>query len=467
MKKILLSLLVLPALLTAQNKAPEALTPQDTFNFYKYPAITLGAGVTGFIGDYTQAKVFELGRHRTSINVGIEQRLIKTLGLSANFMYGGVSANERVTEAPRNFGSTVMAGDLRAMFYFDNGWLLKFKSRFAPYLFGGVGYQMFDPKTDATDANGVAYNYWTDGTVRNLPQLQTNLGIAQIINRDYNYETAITTPGLAKNSLIIPFGAGLRYKLAGMLDAFVQGTYFMTMTDDMDGVKAEGNDAYLNVSAGIQVRIGKGPKDPNKERFKGVDYKEIERTDSDEDGVRDLIDKCPNTPKGVTVTKEGCPENITDADNDGILDFEDKETNTPAGAIVGPDGKQIPDAVFEKQGNDTIAVPRNARKNFPSSLPEKVKVNYQGLPENKINPPVQPSSGSGNGGNIDKSPSNVETAPKTVVPIPTKYVGVDTNADGVVDAKEIARVVDEFYDGKSKYTIDEIYELIDFYYDNN
>src|SRR5256886_2238398 len=52
-------------------------------------------------------------------------------------------------------------------------------------------------------------------------------------------------------------------------------------------------------------------------------------TDADQDGVPDGLDQCPNTPPGVHVDANGCP---TDADQDGVPDGLDQCPNTPAGA---------------------------------------------------------------------------------------------------------------------------------------
>ncbi|HNY51671.1 MAG TPA: OmpA family protein [Smithella sp.] len=57
--------------------------------------------------------------------------------------------------------------------------------------------------------------------------------------------------------------------------------------------------------------------------------------DSDKDGVDDCKDKCPNTPAGCPVDKDGCP---LDSDKDGVIDCKDKCPGTPAGAIVDKDG---------------------------------------------------------------------------------------------------------------------------------
>jgi OOP family OmpA-OmpF porin len=65
--------------------------------------------------------------------------------------------------------------------------------------------------------------------------------------------------------------------------------------------------------------------------------------DSDEDGVPDHLDKCPNTPKGCIVDKDGCP---LDADQDGVCDGLDQCPDTPLGTAVDEKGCPIrPDTV--------------------------------------------------------------------------------------------------------------------------
>lgn len=56
--------------------------------------------------------------------------------------------------------------------------------------------------------------------------------------------------------------------------------------------------------------------------------------DSDNDKVPDSDDKCPGTPSGIHVNKDGCP----DADSDGVADSDDKCPGTPSGTQVSKDG---------------------------------------------------------------------------------------------------------------------------------
>ena len=67
--------------------------------------------------------------------------------------------------------------------------------------------------------------------------------------------------------------------------------------------------------------------------------------DSDGDGVPDNLDKCPDTPKGVKVDKDGCP---LDSDGDGVPDYLDKCPDTPKGVKVDKDGCPIPQKAVEK-----------------------------------------------------------------------------------------------------------------------
>lgn len=61
--------------------------------------------------------------------------------------------------------------------------------------------------------------------------------------------------------------------------------------------------------------------------------------DSDGDGVPDRADQCPNTPAGTPVDAQGC---ALDSDNDGVTDDIDECPNTPAGTDVDAKGCAIP-----------------------------------------------------------------------------------------------------------------------------
>ncbi len=67
--------------------------------------------------------------------------------------------------------------------------------------------------------------------------------------------------------------------------------------------------------------------------------------DSDNDGVLDGADRCPNTPAGETVNALGCSASQVDSDNDGVYDALDRCPGTEAGAKVNSAGCKESEAV--------------------------------------------------------------------------------------------------------------------------
>jgi OOP family OmpA-OmpF porin len=112
--------------------------------------------------------------------------------------------------------------------------------------------------------------------------------------------------------------------------------------------------------------------------------------DSDGDGVWDRFDKCPGTPAGEKVDKNGCPYPKPaivegDADKDGVVDSLDKCPGTPTGAKVDRRGcwrlevkfdtaKSVIKPVYHNELNDAA----NVLKKNP-----KAKVEIQGHTDNK------------------------------------------------------------------------------------
>jgi len=124
---------------------------------------------------------------------------------------------------------------------------------------------------------------------------------------------------------------------------------------DMDGV-SDNKDKCPDTPAGVVVDKNGCPVDTDGD---GVpDYLDKCPTvkglvslngcpDADGDGVADIDDKCPDTPKGWKVDATGCP---LDQDHDGVPDAIDKCPDTPAGVTVDKvgcpvdtDGDGVPD----------------------------------------------------------------------------------------------------------------------------
>ncbi|MDO9081197.1 MAG: outer membrane beta-barrel domain-containing protein [Desulfuromonadales bacterium] len=120
----------------------------------------------------------------------------------------------------------------------------------------------------------------------------------------------------SKNMRLLNVGVGAKYWVAENIALRVDLSDKMTFDEQLHN---------LSATAGVVFAFGGESAAAPVERS----------TDSDKDGVIDASDKCPNTPAGVAVDKDGCP---LDADKDGVPDYRDKCPNTPAGVAVDKDG---------------------------------------------------------------------------------------------------------------------------------
>jgi hypothetical protein len=410
------------------------------------PTIGIGAGILAFhgnIGENKSLSPFSPGS--IAFNASIQER-IGFIGFSLNVLKGTVSASERSFQRNLNFESPILDASFNLIFHFDNGFILPKKSLVAPYISAGIGYVSFQPKADLRDKNGDYYYYWSDNSIRNIPETDIqHKSASKIITRDYVYETDLPAAGdttnndnikYAFNSLTLPLSAGILFKLTPSFHVNIGATYYIAQTDWIDNVSAQSrgirkgantHDSYLYSFVGLNFNIGKGVKKKNNDGAQGstADLASIEKEDTDKDGVIDVLDKCPDTPAGVKVNSKGCP---LDSDGDGVPDYLDKENNTKKGKIVDANGMALHD--------DSLVVEHEAS--------------------------VRVSPGAGN-----KAQSGNETLSKQTEnsSIPDAYIGTDLNKDGKISTEEINAAIDNFFEGNTKLTIDGIYGLIDYFFE--
>lgn len=140
--------------------------------------------------------------------------------------------------------------------------------------------------------------------------------------------------------------------------------------------------------------------------------------DSDKDGVFDGLDQCPDTPRGTRVNSKGCSE---DSDGDGVEDDADKCPNTPRGTKVGRDGCPA-DSDGDGVTDDKDRCP---------DTPRGSKVDAQGCPEKAAAPAILPESKKSlvlEGVNFETSSSRLQSSSETVL---------DRVADGLKSNPEV------------------------------
>lgn len=407
------------------------------------PSVAIGAGILSFNGDVgTGVDLSSFSRIRTGYNLTIEQRIGKYLGVSVNGLYGKLADSERSKERNLNFQSQIIQADLNLVIHFDNDLVFKRNSAFAPYLFGGFGYLMFDPYGDLKDKNNVAYNYWSDGTIRDIAETDTNANASILLQRDYTYETQLkdSTTNYARSSFAIPVGVGFQLKISDNVAANIGASYYLAMTDWIDNYKNGANDRYIFANVSLQYNFGK-PYDDSDPIYRSVDFSALDKLDTDEDGVKDGDDRCPGTPKGVKVDNRGCPE---DLDEDGVPDYRDKEALTKKGALVDENGiTQTDQMIMQRQAErDSLATERSNMFNENPSLSFLRDIESKNLEERKNNP------------NAAKASS-----------IPVALRPADKNNDGYISTEEITMAIDSFFEGDSVFTVERLNDLIDFFFE--
>ncbi|MDQ3099804.1 MAG: SPOR domain-containing protein [Bacteroidota bacterium] len=352
------------AILTLLTPSVETLAQQDSSRTIPATAVKmkptfgLGAGMFAFYGDVGRnhaghsALVTRFGyelRASTPITPWLEGKLYA--------LHGRLGMNERSPERNLNFDSRITIGGFQFQYNFHQ--LLNPDRRVEPFINVGFESVEFLTKTDLYDARGRAYNYWSDGTIRDIPEASDNAANAVIIERDYTYESDVrelNNDGFGKyaeRTWAIPVGVGARMHIGGGFDFRVGATMHYTFSDLVDGVTDQStearrgdsrNDRFLYSSASIGYAIPlerKQKKQPKLAPMRSEDLDIIVlNDDEDGDAVADFRDQSPHSPPGVKVDLNGCP---VDGDIDRVPDHTDDEAGTELGAAVNLRGVTMTD----------------------------------------------------------------------------------------------------------------------------
>ncbi|MCG3168067.1 MAG: hypothetical protein POELPBGB_03867 [Bacteroidia bacterium] len=396
----------------------------SSYNYSKAPSIGYSIGYLNLFGDvklkgYSPSFASRLG-HQFYVAFPISE----SFSVSYNFIAGKIIGEETRGTDNLNFRTSLVGQSLMFEYNFYNIIKPDYESKFGvlPVIGFGIEALIFRAKADMEDADGNKYYYWNDGTIKNLPETSENLDLAVDIERDYTYETELrdaNLDGFGKYSQItfaMPFTFGADFKVGRNLHFRLGATYHLTFSDMLDNVSSkgsgnrqgeEGKDMFLFSSLGINYKFG-APRS-----------KKSKQPDTDEDGIADIFDKCRETPKGVKVDKNGCPQvNEKDRDGDGVLDVVDRCRDTKTGDAVDKEGcsaAQKEEQKKQAQLADSIAAVKAA---------QEAEAKKQG-----------------------------------------DFYFADLNKNGRVEVQEVNDFIDRLFDGDKSVTIPIMEEIIDYYFD--
>lgn len=138
--------------------------------------------------------------------------------------------------------------------------------------------------------------------------------------------------------------AGLSKTLTDRVKLRTELRYQLENTNDV----VVDSDTFTNYlfNVGLSIAFGEAATQSTKTTI----VEKAPQMDSDNDGVIDSRDRCPNTPAGTKVDSNGCALVVDgDDDRDGVPNSRDVCPNSKAGAVVGSDGCEVK-VVIELQG---------------------------------------------------------------------------------------------------------------------
>ena len=207
---------------------------------------------------------------------------------------------------------------------------------FQPFIGIGIAHVDHIMKQDLEDAMGRRYHLWSDGSLRDVDQAGDHAGNANILRRDYSYESDLNDRQNNPSSgqtLAIPAQLGVRLDVSPRVRARMGVSAWLGLTDAIDD-QSSGNflsgDAMAAGFFGLGIRLGKLGKKPQPipvvPGMTSTDAALLAGMDTDGDGIDNLRDRCPGTPLNAQVDSKGCP---LDSDSDGYADYRDQEPHSP------------------------------------------------------------------------------------------------------------------------------------------
>ncbi|MHA7100709.1 OmpA family protein [Roseivirga pacifica] len=288
--------------------------------------------------------LFDFSENTLGIRVAAERYLNSSFDLDLGVSYGALK-HEDV------FDGAVADLTTRIYYKFNNGYFLKEESRFAPYLFAGIGltsYSKVEP----------FYEEYNDGVYATTP---FGLGFRFLVSENFEINTkAAFNKSISYAPNYMQYGIGVSFALSRNKDKDGDGVPNKEDNCPDEAGPAENNgcpwpdtdgDGVIdkddacptvkgNSASGCPDADGDGVPD-DKDECPQLAGSLNGCPDADGDGVKDSEDECPNTAGSLN----GCP----DRDGDGVKDSEDKCPSVAGGANGCPDSDG--DGVLDNEDN--------------------------------------------------------------------------------------------------------------------
>jgi outer membrane protein OmpA-like peptidoglycan-associated protein len=269
----------------------------------------------------------------------------------------------------RNFKTTVFGGSIQGLINIGNILFHQERNKWGSYGLVGIGVYAPDVKLNLRNgSNGVydfssAFNGLDSDKKKDRKDIRNN--VKDLLDDDYEsdgaYENQVALFGDQKD--IIPsfhLGIGVSRKLGKRVNLTLEHQVIFSDNDLLDGYEFrtqldETNNLDIINYTNLRVNINLGKFDKRTEPLYWLnplspgfnDISELKQrpkldlTDTDGDGVIDMLDAEINSPEGCAVDTRGI---ALDSDGDGVIDCKDQEKFSPSGYPINAVGvAQIPE----------------------------------------------------------------------------------------------------------------------------
>lgn len=329
---------------------------KDSMDLKPVFGVSLRSGMLTYFGDLNNNKLPFTTDNKLNIGAALN---VKWKYLSGSLNYDIIKFGQTLntpTEHKNFLGKGSMYGvEL-------NFWPI-IKKNYGLYVGTGVSYLNFSLFTDTLDKNGIRYNYWSDGSIRDQPENYNNIFTSNKTRRDYNFETSLGS----NTAIVFPVRAGVMLRFIKDVQMTYNAAFYFTNKNDIDGkINSLKKDYLMYNSVSLTWYFNSYDK-VDQGIYKDINFRDLWNFDEDGDGVSDPHDKCFGTPKGIKVDANGCPN---DSDKDGVDDHKDKEKNSDKNKLIDLDGKgqepgtgipaeeapKVPEAA-EQKGWENVVIP--------------------------------------------------------------------------------------------------------------
>lgn len=200
--------------------------------------LVLSAGGMNYIGDLNNQSVFSMPHF--AFGAGLHERLDNRWAIRIEAFYGNVSCEHDYLERRNlSFRSHIYEGTVVGEFYFRPFGTGATESQWTPYIFGGVGFFMFNPEALYTASDG------TEQWVALQPLHTEGQGTSLYLDRR----------PYALVQLCMPFGVGFRWRMGKSFSLSVEYGFRKTWTDYLDDVSTTyvGSEVLLNSSGDAEM----------------------------------------------------------------------------------------------------------------------------------------------------------------------------------------------------------------------